>query len=297
MYKYLFFCILMGSGWAMGATPPKTLLPLTDLGGWLYPAYCTNDRDVIVATADLSEIRLLVHGEDSTRSVARGERIGRRFAFEPGGQRLVFRARANALPGRPERLVSTSLVVYDPVQRTSNNVGDLLGPYFVAGRVLYRQSPLDPFLDYEGETHVAGPYLDPATGRLLVRNEVGDTVFTSAPSARIAGAEISPNGKWVAVVQVEPKRQLLIISVETGGTVSAGDGFAPSWAGNSQSLICVRRTEKGIAELCLVAVPSGQMRVLLSDDRHDPETPALNADGTRALFISRGGLFEIEIGP
>ena len=283
--------ILILSVFAQEAWPaaPELLLSSSD-GGWRDPVYSADGQFIAFTNSAQNRIYVLERGQTAPRSVARGDSIGRRFAFEPGAERIVFRLRSYALPGKPERLISSSIYLYDPVHHTENTAGDLFGPYLIVGRIWYRYSLLGPFFDYDGQIRGAGPYWDAETGKLNVLNAALDTVFTSGLKQRIAGYEISPDGGWLAAVESRPERRVLLIRIEDGTNLSVPLAIAPNWAGNSQSVICVTDSS-----LRIVRVPSGESEVVLSSPRFRPETPALNLDGSRALFVSEGALYEMTL--
>ena len=276
------------------ATAPELLLPSSD-GGWRDPVYSADGKFIAFTNIAQDRIYVLEGGRGAPRSVAQGERIGRRFAFEPGAERVVYRIRSNALPGKPERLISTSIYLSDPVHHSQNMAGDLFGPYVIGDRIWCRYSLVGPFFDYDGNIRSAGPYWDTESGVLNVLNAALDTVFTSAVNQRIAGFEISPDGAWLAIVESRPERRVLLIRIKDGATVSVPSAIAPGWAGNSQSLICVTNPPEGGSKLSIVRVPSGESTVILTGARFRPETPALNADGSRALFVSGGAIYEMAL--
>jgi hypothetical protein len=285
----LIILILSASLQAALAAGPELLLPSSD-DGWRDPIYSANGQFIAFTNAAQNRIYVLERGQDAPRSVAHGEKVGRRFAFEPGVERIVFRLRSYALPGKPERLISSSIYLYDPVHLSENTAGDLFGPYVINDRIWYRTSLVGPFFDCHGHIRGAGPYWDMESGALNVLNAALDTVFTSAVDQRIAGYEISPDGAWLAAVESLPERRVLLIRIEDGQTVSVPLAIAPSWAGNSQSVICVTGSN-----LSIVRVPSGESEVVLSSPRFRPETPALNLDGSRALFVSEGAIYEMAV--
>ncbi|RPH92767.1 hypothetical protein EHM69_12055 [candidate division KSB1 bacterium] len=266
--------------------------------GWRDPVYDWDGTRFALTDAAQKQIFIYESGEDSPRSVAKGDRIGRRFVFEPGGRhRIVFRLRSDAIPGKPERLYSSSIYLYDPVPRSHNISGDVYGPYLIENQVWYRFSPFGPFTNYENQLRHAGPYGDFSGGFLYVLNEKEDTVFASENGARMRGAEISPDGRWVAAVQSDPTVKILLVNTEHGTRMDIPDSYAPAWAGDSRSLICVSTANPAQQSLRLVRLPSGEGEFVLSSPEYHPETPALNRDGTRALFVSKGSIYEMELKP
>jgi Tol biopolymer transport system component len=290
----LIILVLFVAAQALPAAAPVLRCASSD-DGFRDPIYSPDGQTIAFTNAAQDQIYVLEKGKNIPRSVAHGEKIGRRFAFEPGGERIVFRLRAYALPGKPERLLSTSIYLYDPVHRSQNSEGDIFGPYVMNGRIWYRYSLVGPFFDYAGQVSGAGPYWDTQNGTLNVLNAALDTVFTSALNQHLAGYELSPDGAWLAVVESQPERRLLVIRIQDGTTFSISGGFAPGWAGDSQSLICVTDRSTGGTDLSVVKLPSRQTAVVLPGTRFKPETPALNSDGTRALFVSEGAIYEMTL--
>jgi hypothetical protein len=277
---------------AVQAAPPTILLP-AGAEGWVDPVFSPDGRKIAFTTVSRREIRVLDLGEDSARLVAQADLIGRRYVFEPNSDRIVYRQRAAILPGLPERLVSASPYLYDPVMPVPNTTGNIFGPYFISGKVWYRPSLLSPLVDYDGSLMLPGPYLDPSSGSLWVRNEKGDTVHASPPGVSIIGAEISPDAHWIAAVQNNPST-LLIVRVEDGRLSTIPHAYAPSWAGNSQSLICVR-SDSGSADLLIVHMPDAESETVYSSRDLPPSTPALSPDGKQAVFVSKGALYELDL--
>jgi Tol biopolymer transport system component len=272
----------------------KLLTPSGTLG-WSDPVYSHDGSKICFTDASAKQIRLFERDEDSTRFVAEGAKIGKRFVFEPDDRRLVFRMTLPSLPGRPVRLYSVSLYLYDPVGRTTNEEGDLFGPYYFDHKVWYRFSLLGPYFDYQSAAHKAGPYMDLPSGQLWVINQSGDTVFSSAAGQHFIGAEISPDGEWVAAVQDQPAIRTEVIHIRDGKSFTIDGGAAPGWSGDSKRLVCVRTNSSAAQELYLLDVGTANGRVILTSPEYQPETPALNPDGSRVVFISRGALYELKI--
>lgn len=278
-----------------GAMPPQLVLASRPNDGWQNPVFSPDGKHLAFTNASLKEIYVLELNSDSPRVVAKGEKIGRRFAFEPNSQRVAFRLRSDALPGKPERLISSAIYLYDPVHHSSNMEGNIYGPYWLDGRLWYRLSLLGPFIDYDGKILTSGPYWNPENGHLKVLNSSSDTVFTSSLTQKIAGVEISPDGQWVAAVEDSKDGDMLLIRVEDGHVLRIADAFAPYWGGDSRRLICVTRRIEGGNNLSLVSLPSGDTTIILAHPQFTPEMPALSFDGSRAVFVSKGGIYTMEL--
>jgi Tol biopolymer transport system component len=276
---------------ALAAAPQLILAASED--GWRDPVYSPDGKAIAFTNSAQSALFVLLRDENSPRTVARAEGIGRRYVFEPNGQRIVFRMRAHALPLKPERLLASSIYIYDPVHHSTNLEGDIFGPYFFNNRVWYRTALVGPFFDYENHVQASGPYWDPVSGGLTALNSKLDTVFIARPDQFIAGVEISPDGAWIAAVESQPVRQLLLIRIEDGQTQAIPSLFAPGWAGDSKHVIGVTNGAENRSQLLLVSVPSGETVTILNNPPFQPETPALDAAGKHALFVSNGAIYEL----
>lgn len=276
------------------AGAPQIVVPASG-DGWRDPVFAPDGNSIAFANADLSELYVLIHDEKTPRTVARSNGIGRRFVYTPDGQRLAFRMKIEKLPAQPERLISSSIYLFDPIHHSQNMESNLFGPYFFDNRVWYRRSLAEPYVDFNNRARVAGPYWDPNGNSLIVLNDNRDSVFTSLPGQRFAGAEISPDGRWIAAVESRPAVQLHLIRIENGQTQTISQAFAPGWSGDSQRLVCCSKNPQGIVQMLFVNVASGESVVLLNDPRLQPETPALNADGTTVLFVGNGAIYKMEI--
>jgi hypothetical protein len=296
--KSLILLILISVGTqVLSAAEPQLLVP-AGKSGWTNPVIAPDGKTIAFANASLSQIRALISGEDSSRAVMSNPGVGRRFVFEPGGQdRILYRRRVQALPDHPERLISVSIYLADPMPRTSNLKGDMFGPYLIGNRVWYRDSLTGPLKDLRGVIQKAGPYLDDSTGQLNVLNKSGKTVFASSPPQRFALTEISPDGQWVAAVQIGPDHSLFLIPVASGDVIRVNNAMDPGWSGNSRSILCVRRLPSQAPELYRVHLPKGDGETLLSSSNFDPETPVLNMDGTKAVFVSKGSIYSLDTTP
>ena len=291
MIILIFLTLMLSISGEASAQPARLLVP-AGKPGWTNPVYSPDGNKIAFTDASLGVIRFIENGEDSPRGVASATRIGRRFVFEPNSKRIVYRQEVGALPEKPWRLVSTSLYLYDPAMKTINETGEIYGPYYLLGRVWYRPTLLSPFYDYEGDSRIAGPYLDAATGLLWIRSAKGDTVYTSPAGVTIAGMELSPDGQWVAAVRETPSRAMLLISVADGKTTEFENAFAPGWSGDSKNVICVRSTNTPPDELVRIRVPSFKSEVVFRSPKYSPEVPALNPDGSRVGFVSKGAIYE-----
>ncbi|MBU0507540.1 hypothetical protein KKH27_01705 [bacterium] len=289
---FLAFAVVRAEG-----AEPKRIVPA---GGsvWTNPVSSPDGKAVAFTDEFHREIRVYVSGEDSSRRIIRGPSLGSRYVFDSSPDpRLVYRNVIEFMPQKPERLFSSSIYMFDPINRTSNSEGRIFGPYFIEGQVWYRFALDAPLLNYDGQLRVAGPRWNREHGRLWVLNEKADTVWSSPTGARMAGAEISPDGRWIAAVAAEPRTQLTIVRIEDGLVTDGDSGFAPAWSGDSRWIAYVSRQDNGRVELRLLGVPDGARRVVLSSPHFSPETPTLNHDGTRCVFVSEGALWAMDVNP
>lgn len=294
----LFVLVLLAIPPIAGYAAEPRLLVSAGKSGWTNPVISPDGQKIAFADASLKQIRVLISGEDTSREVVTNPGVGRRFVFEPGGQdRIIYRRKVQALPDHPERLLSVSIYLFDPASRTSNAKGNLFGPYLIEGRIWYRDSLTGPFMDLQGKVRKAGPNFDQTSGQLRVLDAAGKIVFASTPPQTFAAMEISPNGRWVAAVQTSPERELFLISVDNGAVIRVNSAVDPGWSGNSLTAICVRRIQSRPPELYLIHLPKGDGASLFAAPDFDPETPVLNADGTRAVFVSKGAVYDLDIAP
>ncbi len=278
------------------AAPPLRMIVPPATPGWTNPVISPDGGAIAFTDEFYSELKVLISGEDSPRSIVTADGVGKRFVFEPGRTpRIVYRVRLNGLPERPERLLSSSIYNPDPVHRTPNKSGDLFGPYLINGQVWYASALDQPLLNYDGEEFPGGPRWDWINGKLWLLNEAGDTVFTTPDSCRLAGGELSPDGRWMAVVQSEPQRELFVIHRPDGSLRRLGDGYSPRWSGDSQTLVFVTSTGGGFAALNILNMASGEPQVILNAPEYYPESPALDQTASRVVFASNGALYEMLI--
>jgi Tol biopolymer transport system component len=278
------------------AQQPKLLVP-PGTQGWIDPVYSADGKLLAFARADRNEIRVLVFGEDSTRSVVRSDRVGRRFVFQPGDTRIVFRARTYALPGTPERLASTSIYLFDPVVLTADTAGDAFGPYLIENQLWYRRALNSVLLNMKGWPRSGGPCYFLDHGQLWVTNAHGDTVFASDAAQKFVGAEISPDGKWLAAVEEDNHAEQLAVIHMTDGKMTRFTGaFAPTWRADAAMLVCVLAQENGTYNLCTVDTATMALRIQWSSSVITAGTPAISPDGKRIVFVDNGGIYEVEIG-
>jgi hypothetical protein len=306
MYKFLFphtaliiISLTFTGASCLLAVEPKLLLT-ADSNSWNSPIYSPTGTTIAYTNGSQQEIWIIDSRIPKPRMVAAGERIGRRFVFDPGLERLVYREQSMAMPDKPIRLLSTSYFLYDPTARTSNR-GLIIGPYLLEQKLWYRRSTAEPLLDSKDMPRKMAPYLNKDTGKFWVINEKGDTVYSSTAENKFAAMEIAPDGKLVAVVQDQPEPILSVINMTDGQFTKIGTGEWPSWSGDSHSLIYLVHSGAGTApkttELRVFNVVAGQSRTILSSVDYQPETPSLNTDGSRALFASNGALYELTVNP
>lgn len=293
--KYLFsFIFLISTGLSLHAGEPILVIP-ADNGGWILPIYSPDDKVIVFTNASRDEIWVTERDQLAPRMLTSGTGLANRLTFEPDQNRIVFRRRVNALPNRPVRLFSTSYYLYDPVVRMANS-GDILGPYLVDNKVCYRRSLTDPLIDCDGKTRYAGPYLDPASGKLWVVNSNRDTIYTSSVNIRFGAVELSPDGKWVAAVTTEPTAAIWIMEIETGQATEVSAGSWPSWSANSQNLTFLTKDrESDPPEIHILRLSTMKTEKVYRSESMLPETPALNRDGSRVLFVSEGSIYEIDL--
>ncbi|HEY3294826.1 MAG TPA: hypothetical protein VGL38_05275 [bacterium] len=297
MNTLIFLFLLALPAISFAAATPQ-LLVSAGKTGWTNPVISRDGSKLAFSNASHSEIRVLVIGEDSSRQVVLNAGVGRRFVFEPGDQeRVTYRRRIAALPEQPERLLSVSLYMLDPVSRTQNVRGDLFGPYLIGNQIYYRDSLTAPLISLAGKARKDGPYWNTTTGQLMVKDPNGKAVYTSDPTERFGAMEISPDGNWVAAAQTEPSRALLVIRVSDGKVIKENNAADPGWAGNSMSLVCVRQEGSNPPELYRLRLPKGTGDVLFSSPKFSPETPVLNVDGSRAVFVSQGSIYSVDALP
>ena len=279
------------------AASPELLVP-AGTSGWTDPVISRDGLKIAFTNASQYEIRVQILGEDSTRQVMFNPGVGRRFIFEPGvADRIVYRRHIQAVPGKPERLLSVSIYIMDPIPLTSNRDSTIFGPYLIDNRVWYRDSLTGPFLDVNGKVRLAGPYLDSKSGELRVLDLAGKTVFTSSPPQKFGAMEISPDGQWVAAVQTEPALELFVVNVPNGTVLTVNSAADPGWSGQSLSVVCVRRQPSGVHELFRMHLPDGHGEAVFSAPDFDPETPVLNVDGSKVVFVSKGAIYGLDLAP
>jgi TolB protein len=69
----------------------------------------------------------------------------------------------------------------------------------------------------------------------------------------------SPDGRWIAFTSQTRSFQICVVPATGGTAVTLIEGEDPSWAPNSRTLICARRTESGDV-LSLLDVPTKQVK-------------------------------------
>jgi TolB protein len=69
----------------------------------------------------------------------------------------------------------------------------------------------------------------------------------------------SPDGKWIAFTSQMGSFHICVVPAEGGNATDLTEGEDPSWAPNSRTLICTRRTGSG-DNLMLLDVPTKQQK-------------------------------------
>jgi hypothetical protein len=295
MKNLLFIAFALASVLWAEAAEPKRLVEAEPYH-WLYPAYSPDDLAIAFSALNLSEIWSLdlVTGREPSRA-AKGDSIGRRFVFEPGIQddRVVYRIRIQAHPDKPVRLISTSVHLFDPAPR-SGNMGEIIGPYAVSGQIWYRRSLAEPLTDVKGNERPAGAYWDKTTNSFWVQDSTKTRLYTSPEAEPAEGFEISPDGKWAAVVTTTSPPLLYIVSLADGSRKDLGSARWPSWSGNSRFVACLTELlDNTVIRVC--DIESGVHKAMEIPSRYDPEYPALNSDGSKLLFVDGGAIYEVEL--
>jgi WD40-like Beta Propeller Repeat len=144
-------------------------------------------------------------------------------------------------------------------------------------------------------------------GDLYRLDRVSGRVRRLTHGARLAEADVSPDGRRLAVVQVAAEhRRLLIVdraALEGDGGIdsarrigSTDDIFAtPRWSPDGRFIAAERRIRGGPSEIVLVDAAGGGVSVLVSAEGARHVTPAWTADGAALLFASdrEGGPFHL----
>jgi Tol biopolymer transport system component len=264
---------------------------------WQQPVYDPTGAYLAFTNASQREIWVLDRKTGKTRVVVQGSKPGRRYCFEPGGQRLVFRQAAPADPEHSERLLSTDLWTYDPVPRTHNR-GPSFGPYLISNKLWYRSALTGPLLDVDDSARTATGYLDRASGKAWAIGTSGDTLYRSGPSDVVVGMELSPDGNGVALITSQPQVNLIVVSLTGGGVSRINKAGNPGWSGNSRALAYVTYGDDGHANSVRIwDVSSSTSRATPVPPLCGPSDPALNADGTRLAYVSGGELYEVLLTP
>ncbi len=285
----LLFCYLIST-----AAPRKVADPVG--GGCSSPIWGRNDRMIAFTNRELDELYVIeLDRMQAPYRVANAKGVGRRFVFAPDEDRLLFRQRAEAHPAKPERIVSCAVNLHDPQMVTSNE-GPLIGPYLLGEEVFYRQDTSSPFVNLQGTQRMAGPFIEDH-GRLSIRDGSGKEVFETSVSDTISGFELSPDGRWVAIVLGNSTKTIEIVSASDGTRIPIGSGRWPGWSGNSKRLIFLRdKPEIHFAEMVVYDLTKSELRSITGLNEFWPDEPALNSDGTRCAFIHNGALYETTTG-
>jgi hypothetical protein len=295
MHRLIFLALLFGCTSTGLASSPRLVVPAVADQRWAYPIYSPDGKTMLYTDASLGRIWARAAGEDSARRVVDLSKSGQRFAMDPKTGRVVFRARIQALPDKPQRLVSTSIYLWDPAMLTQNLSGDVYGPYLIKGKVWYRYTLLGPLASTDGEIRTQAPYLDTGTGRMWVVDAKDDTAYATPNQIRVAGIEVSPDGNWVAAVCSEPSPTIIVVSLNDGTDYTIPGSFAPSWSGDSQFLVCVHSSPQGTTELRLIHIPGADTGVILATNEFHPEMPSLSFDASRVLFVNDGAIWEMRL--
>jgi hypothetical protein len=285
---------MAGCVWA--STPPRLVVP-ADSNSFNTPLYSRDDSNLAFTDTTLNRLFIAPLSGKKIYTVAQALRIGRRFIFEPVAEgRLAYRQMVLIENTSHDRIMSTSFYLFDPISRTRNS-GRIIGPYLIEGKVWYRTSLLEPYADYQGNLRIAGGYLDTDKGKLWVINLSRDTVYASPQGTSFAAFEISPDGKFIAAVQEKPQPFITVIEVETGRYHELGSGLWPSWSGDSHSLVYLTPPSDAVAstmtEIRVYRLNGGTRETVLASSAYEPKTPALNSDGTRVAFSSKGAIYEL----
>jgi WD40 repeat protein len=198
-----------------------------------------------------------------------------------------------AHPEKPVRLYTSSIYVFDPSSRTAN-LGDILGPYVSEARLLYRHALDSPLLETDGQPRIAGPYLNPENHSFWVLDADSNRIFESPKSEPVGGFELSPDGRYVAVVASASSPLLYLIDLQSGERRNLGSGRWPAWSDDGNHLSCL--TE--IQTKRIIRVHHLEAREFTPVDLPlpiRPESPSLNEDGTRVLFVDRGSIYVIDV--
>ncbi|MBI5058268.1 hypothetical protein HZB60_00645 [candidate division KSB1 bacterium] len=293
LISFVFACLLGGSVWA--ASPVKLVAKTGE--DWQQPVYDASGSYLAFTNASQTEIWFRDRASGATRPVVKAQKPGRRFCFEPGHNRLLFRQASMADPNRSERMLSTDLWTYDPVPRTTN-VGPSNGPYVIEDKLWYRSSLSGPLLDVSNKPRTAAPYLDPTSGACWVINAAGDTVYRSTPAEKIAGMETSPDGKWVALVSAQPIINLSLVWIADGTVQRISKAGNPGWSGDSQTVAYTVFADNGRSSaIRLWRAATGNTESVPLPPSCYPSDPALSFHATLLAYISDGELFELSLGP
>lgn len=265
--------------------------------GCTAPAWSPDNRYVAYTTEDQDELLLVEVNKDiktkKLYEIARGEGVGRRFVFMPGADRMALRRPAGALPGSPDRIISVSYFVYDPVMLTHNTT-PILGPYRIGDEVYYRADLQAPLVNLHGTEWDSAVNLDDE--RLTV-SHAGREVYQSASDEKAEGFDISPDGQLVAAVyETSSGKQLRLITIATGQTFDLGSGRWPGWSADSNRLVFIRdKPSVKYAELVVYDLELGQIRSIQGINQFWPNEPALNSSGTQVAFTHDGEVYVTDV--
>lgn len=292
--KYIFLLSLICQV-VYGVAPEKRLICKATSEPFTHPLYSPSGDFLAFATSSLNQIIVYDFAQGDTHTVVSAQKAGRRFCFEPGVNRIVYRHASMADPARSERIISTDLYSFGPTHLTKN-IGPAFGPYRIADKIWYRTATDKPLLDTSDSVRVGGMYFQQDSGRFWVLDDRGDTL-TAQTRYRIEGGEFSPDGTYFAAVSTRPDRHVLLINIKDGSVVDFDEGAHPAWSGNSAILAFHTLSKSGeptfIRTANMITRERGFMDIGSSEIVTDL---ALNVDATRLAWVNRNGdLYEMNV--
>ena len=262
------------------------------------PLWSQDDRFMAYTTADLNELYVVelneVKAKQSLYRVSNLDGVGRRFAFQPGEDRIAFRTMVGAITSHPERIFSSSIYSHDPKMLTSNT-GPIHGPYRIENKLFYRSSLDQPLISVDGQPW--SKIVNLLDGSLSISDSTQTVRYVSPTEEKVEGFEISPDGQWVAaVVKTSTERQVQLIQISTGAVTNLGKGRWPGWSGDGNRVVVIRdKPEVRFAELLVYDIKLGQTRSVVGLTNFWPDEPALNSNGTKVAFIHEGEIYLTEV--
>jgi hypothetical protein len=282
------------AGLALGAEP--RLLCKAENETFAHPVYNVKGDFLAFSTASQRQIFVYDFARADTHCAVTAKNPGRRFCFEPGLNRLVYRHASMGDPNRSERLLSTELYLFDPTPRTFN-IGNAYGPYLLNEKLWYRADTDQPLMDYAGNERKGGLFYKREGGEFWVTNEKGDTISEKGSKETIEGGEYSPDGIYFAAVTCKPDRHILLINLNYGSTVDFGPGAHPAWSGNSMLLAFHTLSPNGEPTAVRTANMLTRTQGFIDIGHNEIVTDlALNFEATRLVFCNRNGdVYEIGV--